>query len=182
MARCPTVEVGASAGGVQVEAGEYDVIIVGSGSSGGALAGRLSADRDCRVLVLDAGPVYRSEGEMPDELLIPVSAASAAPGNDLWSYEQVLPFFKRGETDRDFDDEYHGTDGPIPVQREALDRSPVFTPAFTDACRALGFADAPDKNAPDNDGVGPVPFNIRDGHRVGTAVEAEARTVLADTA
>jgi choline dehydrogenase len=200
---------------------EYDVIIVGSGSSGGALAGRLSADSDRRVLVLEAGPVYRSEGEMPAELLIPVSAASAAPGNphnwalpaemrpglsfpyprgktiggssslngcyfirgtkddfdtwaklgnDLWSYDQVLPFFRRSETDQDFHDEYHGTEGPIPVRRESLDRSPVFTPAFTDACRSLGFADAPDKNAPANDGVGPVPFNIRGGHRVGTAL------------
>jgi len=204
-----------------VEADEYDIIIVGSGSSGGALAGRLSTDPNFRVLVLEAGPVYRSQGEMPDELLIPVSAATAAPGNphnwalpaemrpglsfpyprgkclggsssingcyfirgtredfdgwaalgnDLWSYEQVLPFFKRSEADQDFDGEYHGTDGPIPVRRESLDRSPVFTPAFTDACRALGFPDVPDKNAPVNDGVGPVPFNIHDGHRVGTAL------------
>ena len=46
----------------------------------------------------------------------------------------------------------------------------MFTPAFTDACRELGYEEAPDKNAPANDGVGPVPFNIGDGHRIGTAL------------
>jgi choline dehydrogenase len=206
---------------VPADAEGFDVIVVGSGSSGGALAGRLSDDPNRRVLVLEAGPIYHALEEMPDELTIPVSAASAAPGNphnwalpaemrpgfsfpyprgktiggsssingcyfirgtqedfdgwaklgnDLWSYDQVLPFFKRIERDEDFHDEYHGSDGPIPVRREPIDRAPVFTPAFTDACRELGYPEAPDKNAPANDGVGPVPFNIGDGHRVGTAL------------
>jgi choline dehydrogenase len=198
-----------------------DVIVVGSGSTGGALAGRLSADPGCRVVVLEAGPVYRSLEEMPSELLIPVSQATAAPGNphnwalpaeirpglsypyprgkviggssslngcyyirgtkddfdlwaklgnEIWAYDHVLPYFKRAETDQDFTDEWHGTSGPVPVMREPLSRAPEFTPAFDEACRSLGFEDAPDKNAPSNDGVGPVPLNIQDGHRMGTAL------------
>jgi choline dehydrogenase len=47
----------------------------------------------------------------------------------------------------------------LPVQR-----------AFIDACRALGFPEIADHNAPDATGVGPVPLNVRNGVRVSTAI------------
>ena len=34
----------------------YDFVIVGAGSSGSALAGRLAADNKIRILLLEAGP------------------------------------------------------------------------------------------------------------------------------
>src|SRR5688572_28703028 len=43
--------------------------------------------------------------------------AWAAAGNPEWSFEGVLPFFRRLERDLDFRDAYHGTRGPIPVRR-----------------------------------------------------------------
>ena len=47
---------------------EYDVIIVGAGSSGAVLATKLSEDRGRSVLLLDAGPDYRSLDELPGDV------------------------------------------------------------------------------------------------------------------
>ena len=38
-------------------------------------------------------------------------------GNDLWGYIQVLPYFRKLESDLDIRDDFHGSTGPIPVRR-----------------------------------------------------------------
>jgi choline dehydrogenase-like flavoprotein len=42
-------------------------------------------------------------------------------GNWGWPFADVLPFFRRLETDADFHDEWHGSDGPLPIRRYAPD-------------------------------------------------------------
>ncbi|AII05715.1 mycofactocin dehydrogenase MftG [Rhodococcus opacus] len=91
-------------------------------------------------------------------------------GNDAWSYDEVLPYFKRSETDLNFATDVHGTEGPVRVNREAQDRSPEFTGAFEAACRELGFPEERDKNSGASGGFGPIPMNIDGGHRLSTAI------------
>lgn len=94
----------------------------------------------------------------------------AAAGNDRWSYDQVLPFFRQIERDLDFDNEHHGSEGPTPVKRDpAAEWTPDQT-AFYEACRAAGFPDCRDHNRAGSTGVGPFPFNMIDGVRYSTAI------------
>lgn len=41
----------------------------------------------------------------------------AALGNAGWTFADVLPFFRRVETDADFDNQWHGRDGCLPCPR-----------------------------------------------------------------
>ena len=91
-------------------------------------------------------------------------------GNDEWTYENTLPFLRRMETDTDFSDDYHGTEGPIIVRRHSLDSLQPDQEAFYSACLASGFPENPDHNHPDASGVGPYPLNNPDGVRWSTAI------------
>ena len=96
--------------------------------------------------------------------------AWASAGNDQWSFQRLLPFFRKLEADADFGGDFHGTDGPIPVRRFKPDEWHADQRAFYDACRNAGHPDCPDHNDPDSTGVGPTPLNNPGGIRWNTSM------------
>ena len=94
----------------------------------------------------------------------------ASMGNDRWSFLEVLPYFRKLETDLDIRDDFHGSQGPIPVRRHPRDTWLPLQAAFHAACLAEGFPEDPDMNNPEASGVGPIPLNYINGVRVSTAL------------
>ena len=96
-------------------------------------------------------------------------------GNEEWTFEKVLPYFKKFEKDLDFSDDYHGQDGYIKVKRVPENEWDDIHRAFYNSCIDYGFPSCPDHNKPDSTGVGPLAFNQIDGVRQSTSL-----TYLAD--
>ncbi len=95
----------------------------------------------------------------------------AALGNDQWSYEKIVPYFRKSERDLDIQDNYcHGSDGPIPVRRRQTGPTPAIQQAFHAACVQAGFGTTNDKNGLHPAGLGLTPSNNLDGVRVSTAM------------
>jgi 5-(hydroxymethyl)furfural/furfural oxidase len=95
--------------------------------------------------------------------------AWAAAGCRGWSFAEVLPAFRRLETDGRFGDrDYHGDDGPIPIYRAPVSKWGAVDQALAEAALDEGYPWAPDHNAPGTTGVSPYAINSRDGVRVST--------------
>lgn len=89
-------------------------------------------------------------------------------GNPGWSYDDVLPYFKRSEDNDLGDGDYHSADGPWKISSIAKHEYLVSKLARESALR-LQYPSNPDFNGATQEGVGIYQFSFRDGKRSNTA-------------
>jgi choline dehydrogenase len=89
-------------------------------------------------------------------------------GNTGWSYEDVLPYFRRAEHQERGADEHHGAGGPLCVSD--LRARHELHGAFIAGAQEAGHKLNPDFNGAEQDGVGPLQVTVRNMRRCSAAV------------
>ena len=92
----------------------------------------------------------------------------AAAGADGWSYDEVLPYFKKAEDQQHGKDYYHGVGGPLSVC-DLRYKNPL-SEIFLEASRELQLPQNADFNGARQEGVGFYQVTQRDGKRCSAAV------------
>jgi choline dehydrogenase len=195
---------------------EFDVVVVGAGSAGCAVAGRISEDPSLRVLVLEAGgsddvlevqvpagmyKVWRTRrdwnyttepqpglngrklfwprgkllgGSSSINAMIYMRGAAAdydewaeLTGDESWSYDHVLPLFRRMEDNARGADRFHGVGGPLRV--EDLRSPHPWTRAVIQSAVAAGYPRNDDFNGATLEGVGQYQVTQKRGRRWSSA-------------
>ena len=172
---------------------EYDYVIVGGGSAGCVLAGRLSEDPHVTVCLIEAGSRGDSwltripgaifitvptrlhnwafetvpqaglngrKGYQPRGKVLGGSSAInammyarghradydhwASLGNPGWSFESILPYFKRSEHNTSHQNDLHGQGGPLHVTE--LQRPSTLLDVFIAAAATQNIPYNPDIN------------------------------------
>lgn len=91
----------------------------------------------------------------------------AAQGCDGWGWEDVLPVFKRVESNQKFSEPYHGTEGPLRVSDAGYHHPLSY--AFVRAAQESGLPYNDDFNGASQLGVGFYQTTSADGYRQSTS-------------
>ncbi|MDG1692076.1 MAG: choline dehydrogenase [Alphaproteobacteria bacterium] len=91
-------------------------------------------------------------------------------GNAGWSYESVLPYFKKAEDfEGEGDKEYHGKGGPLSVKKSDRANDELLD-VFVEAGQQAGIPFTPDFNGKQQEGVSRFEHTIRGSKRCSAAV------------
>jgi choline dehydrogenase len=91
----------------------------------------------------------------------------AADGATGWGYNEVLPYFRKAESNSRGEDQFHGKLGPLSVS-DLRTRHPL-TDAFMQAAIEAGHPANPDFNGASQDGVGYYQVTVCKGRRCSAA-------------
>lgn len=91
----------------------------------------------------------------------------AALGNPGWSYQDVLPYFKRAEHNEVFNDQFHGQNGPLNVRFQTSPNP--FVEKFIEAGVQAGYPHCVDPNGSTMEGFSRVQVMQKDGQRCSAA-------------
>jgi choline dehydrogenase len=92
-----------------------------------------------------------------------------ASGSDLWGWTALLPHFRKLESNQKFNNEFHGSDGPLQVADPGFICE--YSHLFVKAAQTLGVPFTADFNAGAPTGTGYLQFTARGGRRC-SAVDA----------
>jgi len=91
----------------------------------------------------------------------------ASQGLDGWSFDEVLPYFKRLESHWRGASEWHGGSGPVRISR--MEGPDLLWEQHLAAAGALGIPYLDDPNAEEQDGISPMESTVGGGRRSSTA-------------
>jgi len=88
-------------------------------------------------------------------------------GLEGWSYEDVLPYFRKSENHWGAADRYHARGGPLSITKHVPDTK--LYPRLMEAVNRLGYKTQIDHHGPDQEGWGSPDISIHHGRRGSTA-------------